>query len=213
MRDVFFQYMVQAGTLAGTGAAFAYQPPTEDEEEAFRVEVAQQEEEADLKKPKFIKDFDVPRDDWVKWIGDHLELEVSIEVASIKITPTTIEFEGWVAGLGGGIKLDMLNSSGELYSSLGPKAKIGIKAFGIGVEVEGRTDFIRKTTTWEFESGKYSESYTSVSELKGTLASGEAASVSGGVKVQIDSQLHSKVETTLTGKIATTSLNAKEVWE
>jgi hypothetical protein len=174
------------------------------------VEAAQ--EEADLKKPKFLKDFDVPKDDWVKWIGDHLELEAAFELASFKITPTTIEFEGWVFGLGGGVKLDMLNSTLEYYSSFGPKGNIGIKVANYGVAVEARVDLVRNTTTWEFETGKMKETYTAISEVKGSIDAG-VASASGGVKVQIDAQLVSKVETSISAKSGAGQFNAKEVWD
>jgi hypothetical protein len=209
VRDTFYNYAMQACAGMGVGLAFEYLGTTEAEEEALAAAIAASEEkfEADLR-PRTLKDFDVPKDDWVKWIGDHLTGEISLGYPpapatalvniGIKFTASSIEFEPYTLGLGAGVKLDWVNNKVETFNSIGPKNKFAISIGGKDLfKVETRMDIIRKTATWDFDKGTYKESYSSSSEVKAVLGS-----VTTGLKFKVDPSLHSSLEskTTLDAK-------------
>ena len=184
-------FMLNAMTFtqhAGIGSAFAYLGPTDEEEAALEQAIRQAEQEAKEKKPRYLQEFDTPKDDWVKWIGDHLQFEVSGQFLTLKITPGTIEFGAWAFGPSGTVKLDMINSRLQTSTGLSAKADIGVKIFGADAKLESKVDFVSKTAEWDLENGTYREAYEGPKgETKASLG---PASLSG--EVTVDAQFNAK---------------------
>ncbi|MCE5324276.1 tetratricopeptide repeat protein [bacterium] len=187
VKDFFMTYAIRTTGSAAIGGTFTYLGPTEEEEAALQAAIRQAEMEAKEKKPGYLRDFDKPKEDWVSWIGEHLEFEVAGEFLGLKITPGTIEFTAWAFGPTGTLKVDMINSKLETSTGISAKAEVGIKVFGMGAKLESKVDIIKQTSQWDFENGTYKESYTSKAESKASLG---PASMSA--ELEVDSQLVSK---------------------
>jgi hypothetical protein len=200
VQDTFYRYAMQVASGMGKGMMFMYTPITPDEEELFEATKQEHETIAETEvAPKTLQQFDVPKDDWVKWIGDNLYFEAGLSVPllahlKLKITPTTVEIEPYAVGMLASIKLDMLN--GKLDTTWGPAVKLwfpGIRM--LGLEGEAQLDAIRKQTSIGLEDGSYSESYTKPGggvQLKNNYVT---------AKLKMDIEMKPKLEVKLTQKM------------
>jgi hypothetical protein len=207
VKENYLNYAMEAAKHIMIGAAFPYDAATEDEEKMLEALLAKAEEEAPMERKKFEGDCATPEGDWMKWIEDHLSFEVSAEFISFKITARTLELNAWAFGPGAGIKVDMVDETMETYTGVGAKFEVGVKVAGVGLKAEGKGDFARKWTKWDFQNGTYQEGYGAKAE--GSLGIG-AVSLSG--EAEIDTQLNAKgsasLNSTLGGGIASQELGS-----
>ncbi|MEI6521483.1 MAG: tetratricopeptide repeat protein [bacterium] len=197
VKDNYMNYAMEAAKHIMIGVAFPYDAATEEEEKELEALLAKAEEEAPWERKKFEGECATPDGDWMKWIEDHLSFEVSAEFLTFKITARTIELNAWVFGPGAGIKVDMVDETMETYTGVGAKFEVGVKVAGVGVKAEGKGDFARKWTKWDFQNGTYKEGYGAKAE--GNLGIG-AVSLSG--EAEIDTQLNAKGSASLNGTLA-----------
>ncbi len=189
VKDFYMTHAMEAGTGILNGTTFVYLGPTDEEEEALRQAQKASEEEAVAKGPQFLQDFDKPKDDWVKWIEDHLSLEVGTPVLGFKITARTIEFNAYVPGMIAGVKWDMVDNKVQTNWGYGLKAELGVKFMGLDAKLSAQSDFISKVCEFDFDNNGYKESVTPPK----TEVNGSFGPVSAGVEAQLDAQLTPKV--------------------
>ena len=169
VRGIYMFYALQACGHIGSGGVFHYYGETDEEEAQLEADKREAEKEAEEKKPEFERDFKEPDTDWSKWIEDHLVLEIAVEALTFKITARTIEFEAFVPGLAAGIKIDVVDEKVETYTAVAAKVDVGVNIFGIEAKLEDKVEFAKKTAQWDFENGKYTETYGSKAEAKGAF--------------------------------------------
>ncbi len=187
VKEIYLTYARRAGMGINQGGVFGYVGPTREEEAKLRELVAGSEVEAPRKEAKALQEYDVPKDDWMKWVEDHLVLEVDAEFLSLKITARSIEFEAWAMGPGAGIKFDLVDATMETYVGVGSKFTVGVNVAGQKIGVEAKADFARKWTKWDFVNGTYEEGYNAKAGM-----SAEAGSFKAGGEVELDPQLNAK---------------------
>ncbi len=187
VKESYLMFAMDAAKHLAYGEIFKYNAATEAEAQEMEALLAKAEEEAPDEGKKFKNDSATASGDWMKWIEDHLSLDISAEFLSLKVTPRSFEFNAWAFGPGAGIKMDMVDEKMETYTGVGAKFELGIKVAGVGLKAEGKGDIARKWTKWDFQNGTYEEGYSAKAE--GSMGVG-ATSVSG--EIEIDPQLNAK---------------------
>jgi hypothetical protein len=188
-------YLMNAGRAISyiqMGEEFKWHGSTDEEEEALRQAMKAAEEEAKAKRPEFEQATRVPERGWTDWVAEHLVLEVSGEFLSFKLTARTIEFEAWLFGPTGRVKLDVVDGTMETFSGVSAKFHVGIDVCGLKGKVEAKTDLGGRYSKWDFENNKFSEGWQPPGSGEAKIELGPA-SVTG--EVAIDPELNAKVAT------------------
>lgn len=224
-----------AAASAGIGASFVYEGSTEAEETALAAAIAAAEDEARLKQPQFVKEFQVPEKDWVDWIGDNLNFEVNGQFMSLKITARSLEFDAWVFGPAGGFKADFVDGTLDTYVAASGKFKLGIAIAGYDAKLGGDATFAKYVSHWDFENGRFSEGWDTPAaqakvslgpylSAKGALAvdaqnnlvlsgnlKAEAGPLTAVAKIKVDSQLQAKYSGELSASSSLHGLQTPDV--
>lgn len=185
--NIYMTFATKA--VGGLGAGnFTYYPETEEEERQLDYDIAKAKDEAQAKTEEFQQSFQSPEFSFTQWVDDHFVLQVAGEVASLKITSKSIEFEAYVPGVGGGVKYDFSEEKFETYTAVGGKLEVGINICGAEAKIEGAADAYRRTATWDLAKGTYQETTTAKAGVTGSFGP-----VSAGGEFQLDTQLVAKV--------------------
>lgn len=162
-----------------TMGGFPYEGATEEEEAQLEADIRASKEVAEEKKPEYEESSFFGDIDWMKWIEDHLVAEASCQYVALKLTARSIEFEGWVFGPTGRIKLDVVDGTLSTYTGACAKWDTGLKILGLGGKLQVRADVQGTTSTYDLETGQFSESYEHPGSMQAKYSVGP---VSGGVK-------------------------------
>jgi hypothetical protein len=182
----------QAVSGLGSGDAFQYLGPTDEEEEALRQAIQAAEEAAREKTDEYRAGTQMPDDaGWSKWIEDHLVVDVAGEFLALKVTARTIEFEAWAYGPTGRVKWDVIDGKLTTYSGITAKVDFGINICGVGGKVKGKADIIGQTATFDLDHGGYKEGYPETS-AEGKLTLGPVSGAVKGSAVLADSGIDLK---------------------
>lgn len=168
VRGFYLQQTMKASTYAGDGAAFTYMA-SEAELAAMEAEIRRMEaEEVPKQSAVILRDFkvhtlpayDKPHEkDWVDFIGENLHYELKAQFIGVKMTAQSIEFDFWAFGPAAGIKFDFVDEKMETYVGLKAKWEVGVKVAGVDVGMSADGEFAKRTSSWDFLNGKYSEGY------------------------------------------------------
>lgn len=189
----YMTWSVQAMGFIEWGGRFDYHPETEEEERKLNQDIAKAKDEAKAKENEYKQALQAPEFSYTDWIDDHFVLEISGEFLALKVSSKAIEFEAFVpvygpVGPGGGLKYDFSEQKFESYSSVGAKWDTAVNICGLKAGAEAKTEFYRRTATWDLEHGTYSETSTANAEAKANLGPAYV-----GAEIQLDSQLVAKV--------------------
>lgn len=178
---IYLTYSLKAvGGVASGG--FPWGGPTDEEEAQLQADIRNAKEAAKAKQPEYEKSSFFGDWDWMKWIEDHLTAEASCQYVAFKLTARSIEFEGWAWGPTGRIKLDVVDGTLQTYTGACAKWDTGLKILGLGGKLQVRADLQGTTSTYNLETGQFSESHEHPGSMQAKYSVGP---VSGGVKADM----------------------------
>jgi hypothetical protein len=173
----------------GKGSEFDYYPEVEEEQRKLDMDVARAKEEAEARRPKFKSELVLPEKGFTDWVDEHFVIDGSLGFFSLKVTTKTVEFRAAVPGWFSGAKYDFTKDKLSTYTGAGMKLPIGVNIAGMGGKLELGAEAYRRTATWDFKNGTYSETET---------AKAEAGYTAGPLKLSaeatLDSDLHAKAK-------------------
>ena len=180
---VYAQYALQAGMFAGDGAAFAYNPATEDEIAALEAAIHDARAEVPQKHirfmndavprtkgqmPQFVEKADLKKDnpDWYDFMNGQGEVELNGQFLNLKLSRQKCEFRAWVFGPMAGVNYDFSKSQVQTYYGLSARFEMGLKVGNVGVTAKASLDYIAQINTIDMVAGTLSEAFPEEFALK-----------------------------------------------
>jgi hypothetical protein len=188
--ETYVTHAEQALAAIGGGGGYSYNPEVEEEEQQLEQDIALAKEEAEARRPVFQSQLKLPEKGFTDWVDEHFVLDLAAKFLALRVTTHDIEFKAAVPGVFSGAKYDFEKDKLSTYTGLGMKLEVGVNVCGAGLgKLQVGGEAYRRTATWDFKNGTYSETDTAKAE-----ATYKAGPMQVGGEFTLDSQLHAKVK-------------------